>query len=191
MAGSASSRCSRKPPPPPLRGWPTSGSPSTTCVSSCVRPVADTVKDTTNHLRARPGRRHPRHRRSTSTKSANRFNAAIDYTNPTGVVFHGEGTVQSHAADAHRRRPRTSRCSTRVREQRSPESPLRRKPSTSSHRVRPRSALTAFDANNAGDPVALVPINWSTSRCDGLLQSPNSGILTTTGKRGTVTVTAS
>ena len=64
-----------------------------------VRPPADTVKDTT--IAFAPGQLDVTLDLSVAVHADNEiFHAGIDYTNPVGVVFHGEGTVQAHAADA-------------------------------------------------------------------------------------------
>ena len=64
-----------------------------------IRPPSDTVRDTT--ITFVPGQQDVTLDLTVEVHSTGEaFHAAIDYTNPSGVVFHGEGTVQSHAPDA-------------------------------------------------------------------------------------------
>ncbi|HEX3866808.1 MAG TPA: Ig-like domain-containing protein [Gemmatimonadaceae bacterium] len=114
------------------------------------------------------------------------FNAGIDYTNPSGVVFHGEGTVQSHSADQP---APTQQITVQYTGPGASVAHLTVSPKTTTI-VAPGTAtftVAAVDANNS--PVPNVPINW-TSSDPTVATISNSGVLTTTGKRGTVTVTA-
>lgn len=150
-----------------------------------VRPPADTVKDTT--IAFAPGQVDVTLDLSVAVHADNEiFQAAIDYTNRSVVVFHGEGTVQAHAADApaapqqvsvHYAGPGAGVTRIAV----SPKTTSIAAPATVTF------TIAAFDANNA--PVPNVPVNWSTSD-PAIATISNSGTLTTTGKRGAVTITA-
>lgn len=150
-----------------------------------VRPPSDTAKDTT--IVFAPGQNDVTLDLTVDVRSdGESFHAGIDYTNPSGVVFHGEGTVQSHAPDApapvqevtvHYAGPGAGVTRIAV----APKTSSVVAPSTVTFTV------SAFDANNTA--VASVPVSWSTSD-PSVATISSSGILTTTGKRGTVTVTA-
>lgn len=115
------------------------------------------------------------------------FNASIDYTNPQGIVFHGQGTVQSHPADAAAPPqdigvqyvgPGASVTRITI----SPKTSAVVAPSTVNFTV------SGFDANNA--PVTgVIPVGW-TSSDPTVATISSAGVLTPAGKRGTVTVTA-
>jgi Bacterial Ig-like domain (group 1)/Bacterial Ig-like domain (group 2) len=152
-----------------------------------ARPVTgDVVKDTT--IAFATGQAAVNLNLTVSVKAdGESFRAGLDYTNPTGVVFHGEAIVQSHALDAPP----------------SPPSPIPVQyvgagASVTKITVSPKNAtvvapgtlnftVSAFDASNA--PVANTPVNWSSSD-PTVATISNTGLLSTTGKRGTVTVTA-
>ncbi len=115
------------------------------------------------------------------------FHASIDYTNPSGVVFHGEGTVQSHPVDAPASPeeigvqyvgPGASVAHIAI----SPKLSSIVAPATVNFTV------TGTDASNA-TVSGPIPVDWSTSD-PAIATITNTGTLTTTGKRGTVTVTA-
>ncbi|HEX3866764.1 MAG TPA: hypothetical protein VHV78_08435, partial [Gemmatimonadaceae bacterium] len=150
-----------------------------------VRPVADTVKDTT--IAFAPGQSDVTLDFTVDVEAVGEsFGASIDYTNPSGVVFHGDGTVQSYAPDqpapaqqitVQYAGPGATVTHIVV----SPKTVQLVAPGTASFTV------AALDANNA--PVPGVPVNWSSS--DPTVATISStGTLATTGKRGTVTVTA-
>ena len=151
-----------------------------------VRPPRDTVKDTT--IVFRPGQADVTLDLTVDVRADREsFQAAIDYTNPSGVVFHGEGTVQSYPSDAPPPAPQPitvhyagpGASVTRI--------TLSPKTSTVFAPGSVTFTVAAFDANNAS--TAAPPINWSTSD-PSVATISNSGTLTTTGKRGTVTITA-
>ncbi len=150
-----------------------------------VRPVADTVKDTT--IAFAPGQSDVTLDLTVNINSdGETFNAGLDYTGPTGVVFHGAGTVQSYAAGDT---PPAQQITVQYAGQGAAATRLTVSPKTATV-VAPGVipfTFAAFDANNA--PVAAVPVNWTVSDATVATIS-NTGTLTTTGKRGTVTVTA-
>ncbi|MGH7618042.1 MAG: hypothetical protein ACREPM_12500, partial [Gemmatimonadaceae bacterium] len=115
-------------------------------------------------------------------KSANEaFDAGIDYTNPSGVVFHGEGTVVSHAPDAPA--PAPPEIDVHYAGPGATVAKIVLSPKTSTI-FAPGSvtfSVTAFDANNAAATVP--PINW-TSSDPSVATISSTGTLATTGKRG-------
>ena len=151
-----------------------------------VRPPTETVADTT--IAFGPGQQDAVLDLSVAVHAdGESFHASIDYTNPTGVVFHGEGTVQSHPADAP---PPPQEIGVQYVGPGASITHITISPKTTSITAPTTLNFTvaAFDANNA--PVTgTIPVDWSTS--DPTLATISStGSLTTTGKRGTVTVTA-
>ncbi|MEP6491727.1 MAG: Ig-like domain-containing protein [bacterium] len=150
-----------------------------------VRPVADTVKDTT--IAFVPGQANVTLDLPVAVRvDGESFHASIDYTNPTGVVFHGEGTVQSHPVDE----PAPTQeitiqyagpGATVTRIVVAPKTPSVVSPFTITF------TATGFDANNAPVPGTL--FSWTTSD-PTVATISSSGTLTALGKRGTVTVTA-
>ena len=150
-----------------------------------VRPPSETVKDTT--IAFTPGHADVTLDLSVEVRTDNEtFGVSIDYANASGVLFHGEGTVQAHAPDAHAAPqqiqvtyvgPGANAAHITV----APKTSSVVTPSTVNFTV------TAVDANNA--PVAGVPVSWVSSD-PSVATISNAGTLTTTGKRGTVTVTA-
>ena len=150
-----------------------------------VRPPSETVKDTT--ISFAPGQPDVTLDLTVEVRTDNEtFNVSIDYANASGVVFHGEGTVQAHAPDVPATPqqiqvsytgPGANAAHITV----APKTSLVVAPATVNFTV------TAVDANNA--TVANVPVGWASSD-PSIATISNSGTLTTTGKRGTVTVTA-
>lgn len=150
-----------------------------------VRPPSDTVKDTT--IAFSPGQPDVTLDLSVEVRmDGETFGASVDYANASGVLFHGEGTVRAHAPDVPAppqqiqvtyAGPGANVAHIAV----SPKTSSVVLPSTVNFTV------TAVDANNA--PVPNVPVSWSTSDAS-IATISNSGTLTTAGKRGTVTVTA-
>jgi hypothetical protein len=115
------------------------------------------------------------------------FHASIDYTNASGIVFHGEGTVQSHPA--HTSAPAQDIGVNYV----GPGAKVMHltvSPKTTSL-VAPATltfTVTGTDASNA--PVSgPIPVDWASSD-PTVATISTSGTLTTTGKRGSVTITA-
>ncbi len=151
-----------------------------------VRPVRDTVADTT--VTFLPGQSDLTLDLTVDVKTAGEiFTGSIDYRDANGVLFHGEQKVQAHAPDQPA--PPEQKI---VVEYVGPGSNVARiavSPKTTTV-VSPATAsfsISAFDANNSTVP--LVPVNWVTSDPTVATIDVN-GTLRPTGKRGTVTVTA-
>ncbi len=151
-----------------------------------VRPVNDTVIDTL--VTFKPGQPDlPLDLTVPSHGDGESFAASIDYTNPSGVVFHGEGTVQSHAPDQPA--PPEQKITVNYTGPGANIDHIVVAPKTVTV-IAPgvqTFTVTAFDDKNA--PIASPQINWSVSDAS-LASISNTGLLTPTGKRGTVTVTA-
>src|ERR1700712_1526122 len=62
-----------------------------------VRPVSDTTADTT--VTFNPAKADLTLDLTVKADANETLGASMDYANPSGVVFHGQGTVQSHAPD--------------------------------------------------------------------------------------------
>ncbi|MDB4878382.1 MAG: Ig domain protein group 1 domain protein [Gemmatimonadetes bacterium] len=151
-----------------------------------VRPVADTVKDTT--IVFAPGSSDVSLDLTVDVHAETEtFNTAIDYTNPTGRVFHGEGRVQAHAPNQPAPPPQPITI-----DYVGPGSNVTRiavVPKVMGL-IAPNGGTfgyTAFDASGAVVPT--VPVAWSTSDPSIATISP-TGALQPTGRRGSVTVTA-
>ncbi|HTE44348.1 MAG TPA: Ig-like domain-containing protein [Gemmatimonadaceae bacterium] len=151
-----------------------------------VRPPSETVADTT--IAFKPGQTDVTLDLTVpSTTIGERFNVQIDYTSlAQGNVFHGQGTVESHAPD------QTGAPQQIQVEYTGPGSTVARIV------IAPRGGtvlspnplllgLTAFDVSNKSVPVP--PVNWSVSD-PTLATISNTGTLTPLGNRGTLTVTA-
>jgi alpha-tubulin suppressor-like RCC1 family protein len=150
-----------------------------------VRPPSDTVKDTV--IAFTPGQADATLDLTVDVHSNDEiFNAAVDYTDHGAVVFHGVGTVQAHAAD------QSAPPQQIVLNYTGPGANVARItviPKTTTV-VSPNPtpfSVAAFDSG--GTPVPQVPLNWSTSDVS-LATISSAGVLTPTGKRGAVTVTA-
>ncbi|MEP6493456.1 MAG: Ig-like domain-containing protein [bacterium] len=155
-----------------------------------TRPPSEVVKDTL--VAFKPGQAPITLELNVVVRTAGEvFNVSLDYLNIQSLLFHGEGTVQSHGTNQaappqqiviNYKGPGFN--ATRV--VLSPKTVNVVPPLTAPFTV------AAFDANNA--PVANVPINWTTSDASIATitagANPNTATLTPTGKRGTVTVTA-
>src|SRR5262245_36778565 len=150
-----------------------------------VRPPTEVVADTT--IEFKPGQADATLDLTVPIRTdGESFQLSMDYLNGGAIVFHGNGSVKSHAANA--------------------EAPLQvitiqyAGPGATVTRiaVSPKSSdivapttlgftITAFDANN--NTVASVPTLW-TSSDPSVATISNSGTLTTGNKRGSVTITA-
>jgi hypothetical protein len=152
---------------------------------SIIRPPSETVKDTL--IAFRPGQSAITLDLTVPVRVPGEvFKVTIDYVTTQSVVFHGEGTVASHAPDQpappqqitiEYKGPGFNAARIVV----APKTAKLVAPATQTFTV------SAFDASNAA--VANVPINWTTSDASVATIS-SAGVLTPTGKRGTVTVTA-
>src|SRR5215831_2476381 len=150
-----------------------------------VRPPTEVVADTT--IEFKPGQADATLDLTVPVRSdGESFQLSLDYLNGGALVFHGDGPVRSHPANAQSA-PQTITVqyagpgATVTRITVSPKTSDVITPATVSF------AITAFDAQN--NTVANVPTLWSSSD-PTVATISNSGTLTTTGKRGTVTVTA-
>lgn len=150
-----------------------------------VRPAADTLRDTT--ITFAPGQADVTLDLRVEARSDGEIlRAGLDYANASGVVFHGEGNVIARAIDS----PSSPQQITV--QYAGPGFDVRRievSPKTPSI-VAPdgvRFTVTAFDSNNG--VVSSVPVSW-TSSDPTVATISTAGVLSTTGKRGTVTVTA-
>jgi hypothetical protein len=150
-----------------------------------VRPPSEVVVDTT--IEFKPGQADATLDFTVTVRAdGESFQITMDYLNSGVVVFHGNGAVKSHAADAPT--PPQEITLQYV----GPGANVTRiavSPKTSDI-VAPTTVnftFTAFDANNSA--VATVPVLW-TSSDPSVATISNTGTLTTAGKRGTVTVTA-
>jgi adhesin/invasin len=151
-----------------------------------VRPVADTVKDTT--ITFGPGLPDVTLDLTVAANSPTEgFTGSIDYTSPAGVVFHGEGNFQAHAANRPAPTPQpilvnyVGPGATVARITISPGTPQLVAP------VGTTFSILAFDANNGSLP--LVPVTWAISD-PSVATVTTTGHLQPTGKRGSVTITA-
>jgi hypothetical protein len=151
-----------------------------------VRPVSDTVKDTT--VTFVPGQSDLTLNLIVDVKAAGEvFTGAMDYKSPSGVVFHGEAKVQAHAPDQPAP-PQTQLVLNYVGPG-SNATNLTVLPKTAPVTA-PGSVGFSFLATDAsGNAVPGVLVNWSTSDASVATIS-STGVLVATGKRGSVTVTA-
>src|SRR5262245_33898373 len=152
-----------------------------------VRPPEETVKDTT--IEFSPTSAPKTLELTVEVRSAGEtFNVSVDYLNTGIAMFHGAAPLPSHPAGQGPTQQ--------------PEIVLQYVgPGATATRVvvAPKTAnvvapagttftATAFDANNAVVPDA--PIVWTTSDASIAAVNENTGAVTTSNKRGTVTVTA-
>ena len=152
-----------------------------------VRPVADTVKDTT--IVFGPGQPDLTVDLDVEVRSVDEvFDASMDYRSGTSVVFHGQGKVQAHPAGEPGKPPRimlqyTGAGATATRLAVSPKTANLTAPNTATFTV------SAFDANNNS---VSVPVTWSVSdpTIASIAVNGSSVVVTPGAKRGTVTVTA-
>lgn len=152
-----------------------------------VRPVADTVKDTT--ITFRPDQPDLTVDLEVEVHALDEiFDAAMDYRSGNNVVFHGQGQVQAHPAGEAGKPQQitlqyTGAGSTAARLVVSPKTASLVAPSTATF------TMTAFDANNNA---VSVPVTWSVSdpTLATIAANGSSAVLTPGTKRGTVTVTA-
>ncbi|MGE5732761.1 MAG: Ig-like domain-containing protein [Gemmatimonas sp.] len=151
-----------------------------------VRPVADTVKDTT--IAFTPTTPDVTLNLTVEVRyTGEMFEVGIDYLNTSGVVFHGHGPVRAHSGDQSKP-PREQISIDYV----GPGANVAR------IAVSPRAitlhtgetttfVAAAFDANN--NPVATVPLSWSTSD-SSIATIGDTGLLQALGKRGSAAVIA-
>ncbi|HMA23510.1 MAG TPA: hypothetical protein VKP00_05940, partial [Gemmatimonadaceae bacterium] len=151
-----------------------------------VRPVADTVKDTT--IAFTPTTPDVTLNLTVEVRyTGEMFEVGIDYLNTSGVVFHGHGPVRAHSGDQSKP-PREQISIDYV----GPGANVAR------IAVSPRAitlhtgetttfVAAAFDANNK--PVATVPLSWSTSD-SSIATIGDTGLLQALGKRGSAAVIA-
>ncbi|MEO6877798.1 MAG: Ig-like domain-containing protein, partial [Gemmatimonadaceae bacterium] len=150
-----------------------------------VRPVADTVKDTT--IVFTPGSADVTLDLNVDVRSPTEvFNGSIDYANATGVVFHGEGKVQAHPANQPAPTPQPI-----VVDYVGPGSHVARivvspNPVTILATETMMFTASAQDANGAS---IAVPLIWSVSD-PSIASISQSGLFVPAGKRGTVNVIA-
>jgi len=153
-----------------------------------VRPPSETVKDTTIAF----GPTSPPLTLELTVEirgAGEKFNVSIDYLSTGVAMFHGQAAIPSHA----------------------PGTVPPQQPEIILHYVGPGADVTrlvispktpnviapagvnftaaAFDANNA--PVLNAPLVWTTSDATVAAVNANTGVVTTTSKRGTATITAS
>ena len=151
-----------------------------------VRLNGDVAKDTT--VTFLPGQSDITLDLSVDVKVAGEvFDGTIDYTSPGGVVFHGATKVRAHAPDQPA--PPQSEVVIEYVGPGASATKLAVSPKAVSL-IAPGSTTFSATATDAkGNPVPSVPLSWSTSDASVATIS-SAGVLQATGKRGTVTVTA-
>jgi len=151
-----------------------------------VRPPADTVKDTTAVFNP-DSPPLPLELSVAVTSIGEAFDGELDYTNNGQVVYSGRARFVSHASNEPPPPPQEI-----VVGYVGPGAEARKitvSPKTLSL-VAPATATFTVTATNASDkPVPGTPVSWATSD-PSVATITADGVLTTTGKRGTVTVTA-
>lgn len=151
-----------------------------------ARSSTDTVKDTTVSFRR--GQADLSLDLGVQVRSEHEtFDAGIDYRNQSEVLFHGQGKVQAHAANEAA--PPPPQIDVEYQGPGANAKRLQVAPRTSAISVADsvRFSATAFDDKD--QPITNVPIAWTSS--DTTLATIGlSGVLHPTGKRGTVTITA-
>ncbi len=150
-----------------------------------VRPVSDTVKDTT--IVFTPGSADVTLELNVDVRSPTEvFDGSIDYANATGVVFHGEGKVQAHPANQPAPTPQPI-----VVDYVGPGSRVAHiivSPNPVTVLATETTSFTASAQDSSGAPI-VVPVSWSVSD-PSIASISQSGLFVPAGKRGTVTVTA-
>jgi hypothetical protein len=117
-----------------------------------------------------------------------RFAFYLEYRNASGVVFRGEGQVRAHRADQPA--PATALITVGYAGPGAQAVRITVSPKAAKLTAPASATFSAIATDSGGHAVTGVPVRWSVSDTTVASIDPLSGTLATTGKRGSVTVTA-